>query len=263
MKTVVITGSTRGIGLGMAHEFLRRGHQVVICGRSAESLNKAVTELSQQYEATRVLGTTCDVSQVEQVQAVWDAAMARFSKVDIWINNAGISHSQLKTWEQPVETFRSVIDTNLLGAMIGSKVAMQGMLKQGFGQIYNMEGLGSDGRIAPGLIIYGTTKYGLDYFTKGLIKEAEKTPLQIGALSPGMVVTDMLVGDLEPGNERARRAFNILADRVETVTPFLVEKVLANTQNGARFAWLTTPKIAWRFLTARFNKRDVLSEPYK
>lgn len=261
MKSIVITGSTRGIGLGLAQEFLQRGHQVTVCGRGAESLGKAVQSLSTQFEVARVLGKTCDVSQLEQVQGVWDAAVERFGKVDIWINNAGVSNPMLKTWEQPLDMIQSVLETNLLGAILGCKVAMQGMLKQGFGQLYNMEGLGSTGMISPGLILYGTTKYGLDYFTKGLIKEAKGTPVQVGALSPGMVVTDLLIGDMKPDDERTKRVFNILADRVETVTPFLVEHILANNQNGARIVWLTTPKIAWRFLTSRFNKRDVLTNP--
>lgn len=258
-KVIVITGSTRGIGLGMAGEFLQRGHQVVISGRSADNVSKTLAQLRPDY-ADRVFGQPCDVGDYAQVEALWEAAIAHFGRVDIWINNAGISHPSQDFWTLPVNTLDDVVRTNLLGVMHGSKVAIAGMLQQGFGQLYNMEGLGSSGPISPGLILYGATKSGLTYFTKGLIKELEGKPVQVGFLSPGMVVTDLLTGGEElPESSRSRRIFNILADRVETVAPFLVEGILSNTQHGARIAWLTTPKIAWRFMTARFTNRDVFT----
>lgn len=261
MKTVVITGGTRGIGCGLAEEFLKRGHQVVICGRGESTTSGAVTQLQAAYGAENVFGQPCDMGVYQQVQNLWDAAVARFGKIDIWINNAGVTTTRLKTWELPPEEMAAVVNTNLLGVMYASKVVLQGMLKQGFGQLYNMEGLGSDGKMmTPGIIVYGATKSALAYYTRGLIMETKDTPVQVGLLSPGMVVTDLLIGDIGD-SEQTRRVFNILADRVETVAPFLVESVLANTEHGARFAWLTTPKILWRFMSARFTNRDVLTDP--
>jgi short-subunit dehydrogenase len=144
--------------------------------------------------------------------------------------------------------------------MYGSRVALQGMLKQGRGQIYNMEGQGSDGTMRPGLTLYGTTKAAITALTKGLIKEVKGKPVQVCYLSPGMVITDLLVGDYSPEEfERVKRIFNILADKLETVSPWLVDQILANDKHGARIAWLTPQKAAYRFLTARFNKRDLFS----
>jgi hypothetical protein len=74
-----------------------------------------------------------------------------------------------------------------------------------------------------------------------------------------MVVTDLLTEGYTPEEwAEVKRIFNILADKVETVAPFLVERILANTQHGARIAWLTTSKVAWRFLTARIQPRQVV-----
>jgi NAD(P)-dependent dehydrogenase (short-subunit alcohol dehydrogenase family) len=259
MKSVVITGSTRGIGYGLAEEFLKRGHQVAVCGRDAENTAKAVDSLSKRGLPQHILGQACDVGDYSQVQQLWEATVTRFGKVDIWINNAALNSSRLPLWEQPLERIDKIVYTNVLGLMYGSKIAMQGMLKQGYGQIYNMEGLGSDGKPTPGLILYGCTKSALTYYTKGLIEEARHTPVQVGLLSPGMVVTDMLTGTLEGARDvaRSKRIFNILADNVETVAPYLVEQILANQQHGARIAWLTKPKALWRFLTARFNQREL------
>ena len=259
MKTIVITGSTRGIGFGMADAFLQRGHQVVISGRSTDSVTKAVETLSSRYDAARVLGQICDVSNAEQAQALWDAAADRFGRVDIWINNAGISHRRAPMWELSPEKLAEVTDTNLLGVLLGSRVSMIGMISQGGGQLYNMEGLGSGGSPRPLLSVYGATKSALTYLTKGLMGEAKGTPVQVGLLSPGIVVTDLLSeGYTSEEWKRVSRIFNILADKVETVAPFLVDRMLANTQHGVRIAWLTTPKVAWRFLTARIKPRQVV-----
>jgi len=114
---------------------------------------------------------------------------------------------------------------------------MKGMRKQGFGSIYNLEGLGSDGRVIKGMALYGTTKSAVSYLTKALAKEAQGTPIIVGGIRPGMT--------------------NILSDRVETVTPWLAEKILLNTKNGATIAWLNRWKLIGRFLTAPFHKREI------
>jgi NAD(P)-dependent dehydrogenase (short-subunit alcohol dehydrogenase family) len=260
MKTVVVTGSTRGIGYGLAHEFLARGHQVVVSGRSHESVDKAVAALAKTHGKDRILGQPCDVSQFDQVQALWDAAAKRFGGVDIWINNAGLSNPMHKFWDQDPAAIQSLVNTNLVGVMYGSKVAIAGMLKQGSGQLYNMDGFGSKGEQRLGLLLYGSSKYAVHYLTKGLIAETKDTPVQVSWLSPGIVITDLLMDGYVGTDQdlsRAQKVFNILGDKVETVTPYLVEQILANQKAGAYIAWLTTPKVIFRFMTAAFNKRNL------
>ena len=260
MKSVVVTGSTRGIGYGLADSFLALGCAVVVSGRTPPGVENAATELSARHGASRVLGHPCDVTQLEQAKSLWDSATARFGRIDIWINNAGVSHFRDNCWEHTEEQIRTVVETNLLGTVYCAKVAIRGMLEQGGGSLYNMEGLGSDGRKVKGLALYGTTKFAVRYFTKSLVEETAGTPVLVGALSPGMVVTDLLMGEFKERPEdweRARRVFNILADRVETVAPWLAREVLTNDKTGARIAWLTRPKVIGRFLAAPFRKRDL------
>ena len=155
---------------------------------------------------------------------------------------------------------KAVVETNLLGAMYGARVAVSEMLVQGYGSLYNMEGLGSDGRQVSGLTLYGTTKSAVSYLTDALVQETRGTPLIVGALSPGMVVTNFLIGQYEDRPEeweRAKRIFNILADRVETVTPWLARKLLANQKTGIRITWLTRAKATYRFLVAPFRRREL------
>jgi NAD(P)-dependent dehydrogenase (short-subunit alcohol dehydrogenase family) len=233
----------------------------VISGRTEASVGQAVEKLAARHDADHVWGHPCDVQRMEQVQSLWDAAVARLGAVDIWINNAGITNPRLDLWAYSAPQIDAVIDTNLLGTMYGSNVALRGMLEQGHGSLYNMEGLGSDGRKVRHMLLYGTTKCAVRYFTEALVEETRGTPVQVGTLSPGMVVTDLLVGPHARNAEswaRNVRVLNILADRVETVTPWLARRVLANDRHGVRFAWLTGGKVLLRFLTAPFCKRSLV-----
>jgi NAD(P)-dependent dehydrogenase (short-subunit alcohol dehydrogenase family) len=262
MKTVVITGSTRGLGRGLADAFLGLGCAVVVNGRQLADVEQTVRALAQIHDPGRISGYSADVRAYEQLQALWGAAQERFGGVDIWINNAGISHTLDEFWKLEPQVIDTVVETNLTGTMYGSLVALRGMLEQGFGALYNMEGLGSrDGRKIPGLSLYGTSKAGLSYFTQALAQETAGTPVLVGALSPGMVLTDMLTGRAGRDAQeaaRAARVFNILADRVETVAPWLAQRILENQRSGARIAWLTPGKVMGRFMAAPFRRRRVL-----
>jgi NAD(P)-dependent dehydrogenase (short-subunit alcohol dehydrogenase family) len=260
MKAIVITGSTRGIGHGLAGSFLDLGCAVAVSGRTQGAVDRAIAELSAKHGVDRAFGHPCDVTDFEQVQALWDAAEARFGQIDIWINNAGISHPQTSFWEHPTERIDAVVSTNLLGTMYGSKVALRGMLDQGFGALYNLEGLGSGGRKVEGMALYGSTKSALRYLDEALAEEVQGTAVLVGAIRPGMIVTDMLTEQYEDRPEdweEAKRIFNIIADRVETVTPWLAQRVLDNDKNGACISWTTRWKIMGRFVTAPFRKRDL------
>ncbi len=261
MKTIIITGSTRGIGFGLAENFLRLGHQVVISGRSQSSVDQAEKSLTERHPAERILGVPCDICQYSQVEYLWERTEAHFGRVDIWINIAGIGHPQFNFWEMDPEVISTLVDTNVTGAMYGARVALTGFMEQGRGAFYNMEGLGSDGRRVEGLTAYGATNRARNYLTDNLVEEVKGTDVIVGAISPGMVLTDFLLQHYEGRDpaewEGERRIFNILADRVETVTPYLAEQVLKNTKNGTRIQWLTRRKAFWRFLTSSFNKRDL------
>ena len=250
MAVIVVTGGTRGIGFGLARELIARGATVVVCGRSG--VDAAAAELG-------ATGVVCDMTDRAQVEALWEKA-ASLGPVAHWVNNAGVSTSRKPVAELPAEQIETVVSANLLGVLNGSAVAVRHMLEQGSGTVWNMEGFGSDGRTMPGLTAYGATKRAVTYLTDGLAKELKDTPVKAAHLSPGMVVTDLLTHDYTPEElEKAKKVFNILADKVETVTPFLAEGILKGTKNGGRVAWLTGGKIAFRFATAAFRKRDLFA----
>lgn len=263
--SVVVTGSTRGIGKGIAAEILKRGHNVVISGRSAAAVDAVLAELAPLASGgARVTGSACDVSRRDDLQGLWDSGIAAFGRIDIWVNNAGVSHPRQRGGEMRAADINAVQQTNLLGMMLATQVALHGMQTQGGGTIYNMEGFGSNGMITPGMGLYGASKFALTYFNKALLAETGEGPVKVCYLSPGIVITDLLkrdVGSNDPRDlERTRRVYNILADRVETVTPWLAEKILQPQKAGARIAWLTSGKAARRFLMSLIRKRQILTD---
>ena len=253
MTNVVITGSTKGIGFGLAREFAARGHGVVICGRSQESVDAALRELDGN-----VSGLPCDVSDRSQLQALWDKAVDDLGSVDIWINNAGLARTTWSIVDTPEDQVEAMVQTNMRGTIFGSTVAATGMTAQGSGKIFNVLGGGSDGEYFPGIAIYGTTKRGLDYFSRALAKELKDTGVIVGRVRPGMIITDAVIREAsaDPESfERSRKMMNNLVDRVETVAPFLVDEMLAFSRNGGKIRWLTGGKIGWRMLKSRFRAR--------
>jgi NAD(P)-dependent dehydrogenase (short-subunit alcohol dehydrogenase family) len=256
MNRVVITGSTKGIGYGLAREFARRGHTIMLSGSNQDSVAEARARMTGDGVTARVEGQPCNVGDANQVRNLWDASVGAFGGVDIWINNAGLARTVWPIVDTPDDQIEQMITSNLLGTALGSKVAVTGMLAQGHGKLFNMLGGGSDGEYFPGMGVYGSTKRGMDYLTDALVREHAGSPLIIGKIRPGMVITEGVLREIaaDPANfERSRRTMNILCDTVDTVAPFLVDEILACDRSGSKIAWLSGGKIGKRMLMARFR----------
>ncbi len=267
MKTVVITGSARGLGFNMAR-FFRKDYNfnVVISDLKEENLIKAKGELEKDEAEGKVEYTLCNVSKLEDLENLMKFAIEKFGKVDIWINNAGINQPQEAIWNLTEQQINTLIDVDLKGTIYGSKVAMLEMSKNHSGAIYNIEGYGSNDAHMLGLNLYGTSKRAVTYFTEGLAQESKEkdTGVIVGKLSPGIMITEFtthsLVNDKIELAEKTKKVYNILGDTPETVGKFLVDKMVSNTKNNVKINWLTNGKAAWRFMTAGFNKRNFFGE---
>lgn len=262
MKNIVITGSTKGIGFAMANEFLRAGCRVTLSGRRAQ-LDRDLEEQLQEAR-DRYIYVPCDVRNKEDLQHLWNLSVEKWGEIDLWINNAGVNTPHAFAHETEMSDTRNVIDTNLTGMIYGCQVASNGMLSQGKGAIYSMEGLGSNRMIQPKTILYGTTKSALTYFMRGLAMELKGTGVIAGRLSPGMMLTDFITKTPD-GQEatirhdpRFRKIFNILADHPETVAQFFIPRMLANTKNDAHIVWLTQTKAAMRFIASPLRRRQLV-----
>lgn len=271
MKTVVITGSARGLGFEMAKVFKANGVNVVISDLNEEKLQNAKKELDEiNGEEAKVSYCVCNVTKSEDITNLIEFAKREFGSIDIWINNAGVNQPEKAIWELSEEEIDMVLNVDLKGAIMGAKLVMTEMEKEHKGAIYNIEGYGSNDAKMLGLSIYGTSKRAITYFTEALAKESEEraTGVIVGKLSPGIMITDFIknaLGDKEKINlsEKTKKVYNILGDYPDVVAKFLVEGMLKNNKNGAKIEWLTNKKAAWRFMTAGFNKRDFFAEGTK
>ena len=269
MKTVVITGSARGLGYNMARFFREYNYNVILSDLNEEKLKIAKEELEKIPSEAEITYTTCNVSKIEELQALMNFAIEKFGEVDIWINNAGVNQPQKAIWELTEQEINTIIDVDLKGAIFGSKVAIEQMSKQHKGAVYNIEGYGSNDAHMLGLNMYGTSKRAVTYLTESLAQECEQqgNGVIVGKLSPGIMITEFTTHSL--GNdkielaEKTKKVYNILGDTPETVGKFLVDKMVNNTKNNVKFNWLTNGKAFTRFLTAGFNKRNFFGDDQK
>ena len=211
-----------------------------VVGQAAVDAAVPRTRQSSAGQGNRLRGRCCENCGRSRALG---SRIADFGRVDIWINNAGMTNRKLNLDQVPDEQIEAVVQTNVLGLMNCCKVVIAGMLTQGSGKIFNMEGFGSDGLTKPGMSVYGATKSALHYFTKSLVKEYKDTPLIICYMSPGIVVTDLLTKDLNDANseefQKRKGLMNIVADRVETVAPYLVDGALNANKTGAAVRWMS------------------------
>ncbi len=260
MKSIIITGSTRGIGNALAVAFLNRGCRVMINGRSEESTQSALAVLAKKYPSDHIAGAAGDVSEYHAVQKLWDIGVSTFGSIDIWINNAGISHEQAPPWLIPAQELQAVVQTNILGELFGSQVAMQGFLQQGYGALYNMEGMGADGKThgVKGLSVYGMTKAGLHFFNRSLADELTHPAIITGALQPGMVLTDLIMDryrDRPQDWETDRKILRMIASPVEDVADWMAEKIITNKKDGVYFKYSNTWRILKRMVRSFFRRK--------
>ena len=267
MKTVVITGSARGLGLCMAKVFRMNNFNVVISDLREESLVSAEEELLKVNGNGKVSRFICDVTKSEDISNLIKNTVEEYNEIDIWINNAGVNQPDKALWELSEKEINLVLDIDLKGAVMGSKLVMEEMLKNHKGAIYNIEGYGSNDAMMLGLNMYGTSKRAITHFTQALAKENEErnTGIIIGRLSPGIMITDFITNALGNGEkielpEKTKKVYNILGDYPDVVSEFLVTEMIKNTKNNAHINWLSNGKAAWRFMTAGFNKRDFFNK---
>ena len=267
MKTVVITGSARGLGFELAKNFRKNSFNVVLSDINEENLNKAVETLKASSGEGAVIGMKCDVTKRDEVEALAQKTKETFETLDIWVNNAGVNQSSHYIWDLPEKEVDFLINVDLKGAVNGSVAAMNVMIKQGFGAIYNVEGFGSNDAYQPFLVMYGTAKRAVTYFTSALANEVKVNGFNIivGKLSPGIMITDFLTSSNGQDNttelsDKVKKVYNILGDYPDVIAEFLVDGMIKNKKNDKQIAWLTTGKSMIRFMTAGFNKRDFFSK---
>ena len=226
---VVITGSTKGLGLELARGFLSRGDRVVVTSRDETRVREAVAALREDF-GERVAGVAADVSRPDAVDALTDFASESMGGVDIWINNAGANGYVYENLaESDPEVLREIVLTNSFGTLLCCRSAIRLMATQAEGgHVFNMLGAGSDGGPTQKYAAYGHTKAGMAQLTKtlaGEVKDTGNERVGIHALSPGMVFTELISSGRYAFGSQGRFFVNTLAEPPEVPAAFLVEKV--------------------------------------
>ncbi len=219
-KVVVITGSTRGIGRAIAEACGQAGARLVICSRDEVKVNEVISLFKEK--GYHVTGISADVSKTLDLKKLFDHAINQCGKIDVWINNAGISAGYRLLEHVPDEELRKIIEINLTATMLACKMIIPYFKKQGQGILINMSGRGGSGDHAAFMVPYTATKSGITTMTKSLAKENEDYAISIHSVVPGIVKTDFFnsVETDEEGSQMMKslpwvfRAFGVTPDDV-------------------------------------------------
>jgi NAD(P)-dependent dehydrogenase (short-subunit alcohol dehydrogenase family) len=185
-KTAVVTGGSRGIGLGIARELAANGCRVVIAGRDPLALESAVAQLKS--EGISLSAKCCDISKPEQVGEFFQAVGERFGTLDFLVNNAGAAHALANVDRLSPEEFRRVIDVNLFGTFLCCHSAIP-LMKAG-GIIVNNLSVAAHQPFA-GMSAYSASKAGALALTNTMREELRGQGIRVLALIPGAVDTDI------------------------------------------------------------------------
>ncbi|MEM9152649.1 MAG: 3-oxoacyl-[acyl-carrier-protein] reductase [Cyanobacteria bacterium P01_F01_bin.3] len=196
-KVAIITGSSRGIGKATALALAEQGGKVVVnYARSSEAADAVVAEI--EGNGGEVIALQADVSQADQVDALIKATIDKFGRIDVLVNNAGITRDTLLLRMKPAD-WQAVIDLNLTGVFLCTRAVSKIMLKQRSGRIINISSVaGLMGN--PGQANYSAAKAGVIGFTKTIAKELAPRGVTANVVAPGFIATDM-TGDLKNTEE--------------------------------------------------------------
>jgi glucose 1-dehydrogenase len=208
-KVAVITGSTQGLGLAIARAFVGAGAAVVVSNHLSDDVARAVDLLARQ--GGRADGQVCDVREREQAFALADAAMVAFGRLDIWVNNAGVTATQGPTVAVSPDSFTRVVQTNILGTYHGSLAALRHMSPRRTGKLINIVGQGEE-KPNPYGNAYGSSKAWIRCFTMAVAEEERANGLGVFTLNPGLLDTELTRRmHVVAGYESRARAFDTVA----------------------------------------------------
>lgn len=240
-KTAIVTGASKGIGKALAETVASLGVNVAIAARTEGPLKETAQSIANKYKV-EVLPIVCDVTKLEDLENLVNKTKLKFGKIDILINNAGVS-SQYPFHEQPIEDFERLAHTNYLGYVRLIRLVINDMIKAKSGAIVNMvSGSTLCDPLPRNFLVYSSLKVGLRAFLKGLFWELRDYGIKVTSLLPGVTDTD-LTGKLQ----------EVTADASRLMTTEAIE-------NALRFA-LTVPANVCPLEIAIINQQTPWTKP--
>lgn len=198
-KNAVITGGTTGIGRAIALALLLKGVNVIITGHDPQHMEDALNDMQKVITLNKVSGVLSDLATKEGVTKVFTETDTRFSKLDIFINNAGLSHDSVM--EGDYDDWAYVVNTNLLSYIACTRYALDRMQINKAGHIINIGSMSAEGK-HKGASVYVATKSGIRGFSSSLRKEANEMGIKITLIEPGKTGADMQ--EISPEEQREK-----------------------------------------------------------
>jgi chlorophyll(ide) b reductase len=238
MQNIVITGGTSGLGKAMSRELCKRNHNVLIAGRNKQALIQ--TQKDIRYETPgNCFVHQCDVTNNDDLSSLAEYAQDLFQdKVDHWVNNAGVCEGPEDFTNITLDTIQTVINTNVMAVMMGTKMATNIRVKN----IYGISGHGSSGTTTPEFAVYGASKAAISQFYSSIIEETNKNISNTGnyykpsyhIIAPGIMRTPLTTKLLSQENRSGitRLIIENIALDPEYVASKVVPKMIHIRGNG-------------------------------
>lgn len=186
-RIALVTGASRGIGRACALSLAEAGHHVVLAARQMQKLEDAAAQIREKGGVATVI--SLDLGNAENIRESFKALLAKVGRVDVLVNNAGITKDML-AMRMKGEDWEEVLRVNLTGTFLVSQAAMQGMIKERWGRIINISSVvGQTGNA--GQANYVASKAGMIGLTKTLAQELASRNVTVNAIAPGFIATDM------------------------------------------------------------------------
>ena len=204
-KTVIITGTNRGIGKCMVFEFANDGYDVFACARNQNDEFESYLLNVASTTRSRVIPVYFDLNNENEIKEAFKAIVSNANSIDVLINNAGIAHAGLMTMTS-IDKMKEVYQINVFSQVMMMQLASRVMMRQKSGCIINMCSVGGI-ETSPGYLAYGSSKASLIWITKSVSKELGRYNIRVNGIAPGLVNTDM-------GNYKSEEEINKVIDRM-------------------------------------------------
>jgi 3-hydroxy acid dehydrogenase/malonic semialdehyde reductase len=204
-KIALITGATSGIGAACARTFAQEGYNLVLVGRRAALLEQITKELEHAHQIV-IKSLVADVREKQSITGVLESLPEEWKKVDVQINNAGLSQGLDPIDKGDTDDWDTMIDTNVKGLLYVTKVVSNWMISQGAGHIINIGSIAGK-EVYPNGNVYCATKHAVDALNKGMRMDLLPYGIKVTAINPGMVETEFSIVRFKGDAQRAKSVY--------------------------------------------------------